>query len=319
MDEQVKIFIEKIKGANSIAIMGHKNPDGDSLCSALALARLIELNFNKRPVCVYDGNVPDFLDGVPLRGYMHYYERVNLADSYDLVIIVDYGTANQIGGPEIIAKSAKYVIEIDHHRNENPIGAQLCINDLSAVATGQIVYEIIAAGKLTYDLDIANLLMISLITDTGQFRFVQSGRPMRIAADLIDFGVNIRELISELGVKNRKTLQVEARAVANAEFLYKNHLALAIIPHSDYKFLDGKGDTAMRLLAQVRDVECVVLLKQQKQNQIGISIRSRIQPIGHIASALGGGGHPCAAGALVYDSIENVRMRIIELFRGEFK
>ena len=38
--------------------------------------------------------------------------------------------------------------------------------------------------------------------------------------------------------------------------------------------------------------------------------------IDHIAVALGGGGHSCAAGAVVRDSVENVREKIIELFKG---
>ena len=42
-----------------------------------------------------------------------------------------------------------------------------------------------------------------------------------------------------------------------------------------------------------------------------------MRPISHIAAALGGGGHPCAAGAVVNDTLENVRARVIELFEGE--
>ena len=49
MEQNIKDFIEKIRGAKNIAIMGHKNPDGDSYCSVLALAKLIELNYGVRP------------------------------------------------------------------------------------------------------------------------------------------------------------------------------------------------------------------------------------------------------------------------------
>ena len=48
-----------------------------------------------------------------------------------------------------------------------------------------------------------------------------------------------------------------------------------------------------------------------------MSLRSRGKPVNHIAEALGGGGHMCAAGAVVNDTLENVQARIIELFRGE--
>ena len=67
MNKNIKIFDEKLRSAKTIAIMAHKNPDGDALCSVLALSRLIEKNYGIKCVCVYDGNVPDYLDYVPLR------------------------------------------------------------------------------------------------------------------------------------------------------------------------------------------------------------------------------------------------------------
>ena len=59
MEQKIQEFYEYVKNAKSIAIMGHKNPDGDSICSVLALAQLIELNFGVQPLCVYDGNISD--------------------------------------------------------------------------------------------------------------------------------------------------------------------------------------------------------------------------------------------------------------------
>ena len=71
----------------------------------------------------------------------------------------------------------------------------------------------------------------------------------------------------------------------------------------------------LSLLGQIQGVEYIVLLKEQKPEQIGISIRSRKNPIDQIAVELGGGGHERAAGAIVRDSLENVRKRVLELFK----
>lgn len=97
MKEKLKILTEKIRSAKSILIIGHKNVDADSMCSALALARLIELNFNKTAVCVYDGNMPDMLDNIPMRNRMRYFAKVDLSQSVDLAFILDYGTIKNIG------------------------------------------------------------------------------------------------------------------------------------------------------------------------------------------------------------------------------
>lgn len=316
MEQKIQEFFERVRGAKSIAIMGHKNPDGDSLCSVLALAHLIEENFGISPVCMYDGNIPENLSNVPLRPRIKYFERVDLTEPFDLAIVMDYGNPVHIGGPRPAVDNAKFVIEIDHHKNENPIG-QLCINDDTAAATAVIVYQIMRAGGLVMDARTADLLALAILTDTGNFKFVRNGDALRIMADLVDAGVNIRNLIELMNNKPRKAVQLEAQTAANAEFFYHGRLALATIAKKDYKYLDGRGETVLSLLGQISGVEYIVLLKEQKPEQIGISIRSRKKPIDKIAVALGGGGHERAAGAIVRDNLENVRARVLELFKGE--
>ena len=316
MENKIQEFLERVRGAKSIAIMGHKNPDGDSLCSVLALAHLIEENFGVSPVCMYDGNIPENLSEVPLRTRIKYFERVDLSEVYDLAIVMDYGNPVHIGGPRPVVDNAKFVVEIDHHKNENPIG-QLCINDDTAAATAVIVYHIMRAGGLRMDAHTADLLALAILTDTGNFKFVRNGDALRIMADLVDGGVDVRGLIEMMNNKPRKAVLIEARTAANAEFFYHGRLALATIQKKDYKYLDGRGETVLGLLGQISGVEYVVLMKEQKPEQIGISIRSRKKPIDKIAVALGGGGHERAAGAIVRDTMENVRTRVLELFKGE--
>ena len=109
---------------------------------------------------------------------------------------------------------------------------------------------------------------------------------------------------------------MESKTVSNAEFFMKGRLAVATINHDDYKKLDGRGELVMHLLGQIHGVEFVVLLKEQKENQIGISLRSRRIPVNKIAESFGGGGHMCAAGAVVSDSLQNVHDKIISAFKG---
>ena len=316
--KQIDLFEEKIKNANSIVIMGHKNPDGDALCSVIALARLIEQNYGKNSVCVYDGNIPDNLDSVPLRKRVRFFERIEESDDFDVAIVLDYGTIKNIGGPYKFIEKAKFVIEIDHHIQQDVVG-NLAIRDERAAATAEVVYELICAAKLEMDITIATLLMTAIITDTGWFAFVKRGRVFEIAAKLVDFGVKIQPIMNGLDNKARKTIITESAAAANAEFLFHNKLAIAIIDSKSYKNLDGRGDTVLGLLQQVAGLEYIVLLKEQKENQIGVSLRSKTNPVDKIANELGGGGHKNAAGAVVCDSLENVKNKVIELFKKVLK
>lgn len=315
MKNQIKIFDEKLRDAKSIAIVGHKNPDGDAMGGVLGLARLIELNYGVSPVCTYDGSIPEALTDSPLRSRMKYFGHLNVTAPFDVVILVDYGTARHVEFADSIIKTAALVMEIDHHKNDAPIGT-VCIDDDTACATTAIIFEMMQTLGWKYDGSVIDLLAMGIITDTGHFKFVRDGRPMRIMASLVEMGANVRAIYDRLNNQPKKAIVVESRAVANAEFFYRDRLAVATIPNRDYRNMDGRGETVLEILARIRGVEYVVLLKQQKDNQIGVSLRGRTKPVNHVAEALGGGGHMYAAGAVVHDSLENVHDRVIELFRG---
>lgn len=316
--EQIKIFNDKISKAQSIVVCGHKNPDGDAVGSVLALARLIELNYGKEVICMYDGNVPDNLDNVPLRRSLRYYTHVDESIPVDVAIVMDYGIKRNIGGPQKFLDKAKFIIEIDHHINDDKVG-ELCIDDENAAAVGEIVYELMQAAKWKSDLMVSALLMTAIVTDTGCFKYAKNGRVLNIAANLIENGVNIQRVIDDLANKPRKTVITESSVAGNAEFFYKNKLAVAIIDNKQYKNLDGRGETVLNLLAQIHGLDYIALLKEQKTNQIGVSLRGRFKPVEQIAVALGGGGHEFAAGAVVKDTLENVKNRILELFKEVIK
>ncbi len=314
--KDIELLVEKIKAASSICIFAHKNPDGDALCSVLALMQLIETNFGKTAVGIYDGNIPENLEYVPLRHRIKYFANVDLSQPFDLVIALDYGTIRHILWAMPVIEKAGFIAEIDHHQNDEKVAA-LALDDTSAAATGEILYNIARAAGWQIDEKVADLLGVSILTDTGFFKFVRRGESMKIMADLVDMGVSIGRLSDIMNNKPRKAVQTEAAAAGSAEFFFHNTLALATIDKKMYRNLDGRGELVLSLLGQISGVEYIVLLKQQRDNQTGVSLRSRTKPVNHIATALGGGGHTYAAGAVIADTLENVRARVLELFRGE--
>ena len=149
------------------------------------------------------------------------------------------------------------------------------------------------------------------------FKYVNNGESLSVMAELVNAGVSVLRLVELMNNKPRKAVLVEAAAAANAEFYYRNRLAVAIINRRDYRDMDGRGEMILNILGQIKGVEYVVLLKEQKETQIGVSIRSRSRAIDKIAASFGGGGHERAAGAIVRgDTLENVRAKIIEAFKG---
>ena len=311
----LEILCEKIKSAKRILIAGHKNPDGDALCSGLALAQLIRLNFGRDAVCVYEGNVSNMLDNVPMRNQMHFHGHVDLSDAFDLVFVLDYGAKKNLEWIMPVVNGAKFVVAIDHHKNPDDVGDMNFNND-SAAATAQIIFDIAKKLKWARAAALNTLIAVAILTDTGFFKYERRGDVLRVMAQLVDDGVNIEYLSNLLNNMSRKTILTESAVASRAEFFFNGRLALATVDSRDYKRLDGRGETVLSLLGQIKGVEYIVLLKQQKEKQTGVSIRSRSKPINEIAVVLGGGGHAYAAGAVVNDTLENVRAQVLEIFRG---
>ena len=313
MNEKIKDFIEKIQNATSIAIVGHKNPDGDSVGSALALKELININFNKNATVIYDGNIPKPLELIPLRDDMCFYEHIDPSIKFDLVILVDYGTKNNLGGAESFVSKSDFIIEFDHHINDEVIG-NLCFDDTTKAATSQIILDVIRNSDLEMNQNVIDLLTLAIITDTGNFKFVRNSDVFIDSAYLVDHGADMGHIMNLLNNRDRKTVLVEVAAVANAEFYLHNKLAVAVLKHEDYKKLDGRGELALGLLAQMRGVEFVVLFKEHREDEIGVSMRSKTIPVNAIAESFGGGGHLFASGAIIHDSLENAHDMVIKAF-----
>ena len=213
MNKKIELLIEKIKNAKNIAISGHKNPDGDAIGSALALMRVIELNFGKKVTVIYDGNIPMGLDEIPLRDRAIFYNKIPEDSKFDLYIVVDYGTRNHLGGAEKFIDASDFVIEFDHHYNEDLVGS-LCFDNVEKAATAQIIYDVIKRAKLKTDKDIIDLLTIAIITDTGNFKFARKSDVLIDTASLVDAGADLTHLVNLIRNKKKKTVLVESKAVA---------------------------------------------------------------------------------------------------------
>ena len=97
----IQDFEAVIKKSDEIIIFSHINPDGDTLGSMIALAKLIELNIGKTPTAVIIGKTPEtysfmnFIDEckkqVPVvqTGIFGADMKVNLLNDGPVTIIID--------------------------------------------------------------------------------------------------------------------------------------------------------------------------------------------------------------------------------------
>ena len=312
---EVKELIAKIKAAESIAIIGHKNPDPDSMGGVLGLSRLIEINFGKKPICLYDGNIPAYQDFLPGRTDLIYVGKLPETFHADLLICVDIAKYKLLGDfKEDVFSRSDFVVKIDHHPDSEKFGG-VNIDDETASAAAEIIYDIARLADWKIDSDIANCLLSGIISDTGRFKWVRNPSPFRVCADLVDFGASMEMILEKMNSAPKKHIIACGRSVATAEFY--GDLAIAIITRTDYKDLDGSAVEVLDTLRRIPGIEYFVLLTQAHEDEIHISFRGRTKPVNKIAANyFSGGGHELAAGGIFYGSLEDAKQAVIEAFSG---
>jgi phosphoesterase RecJ-like protein len=317
--EKINLLIEKIRGAQTILIFGHKNPDGDSVSAALGLRALIRDNFRIDADVAYDGNFPISLDFLPGRADVWYAEKI--ADrKYDLFIAVDMGSRSQFGdmGSRLFDAAADSV-KIDHHRTENWNGNLNFVNPDKSSAC-EIIFDIARAAGWKINPDAATCLCVGIYTDTGKFAYIDApnNKPLLDAAQLVDLGANMREISEGLNNFTLGDVMAEADVLSHAEFFYGNRLAVATIPNKLYKKLDAGTTQIVMFLRKIKGVECVAVLKEAHSDETGLSLRSRSIPIRPMAEKFGGGGHDLGAGAKMAMPIAEAKKVVVAEFKGIF-
>ena len=121
--QNYKNIVNKIKEANNILIISHIGPDGDTIGSALALADIINNNFeNKNVHFVIQHKIPDIYKFLPNSNGALLTNRDVEISCYDLAIGVDCAAKKRMGYFEPIFDKAKFKINIDHHETNNAYG-----------------------------------------------------------------------------------------------------------------------------------------------------------------------------------------------------
>lgn len=308
------ILKEDIETSQRIAIVSHKNPDGDNLGSLLAAGLSLEKK-GKNVIFVKADIIPE--DYMFLPGIENLSKVGSDIGSIDLLIVLDSSDPDRLGENKILLENSKKVVNIDHHRSNTEFGdINIVLPELSS--TGEILFELLLQLDLPVDKDVATLIYIAMSTDTGRFTYQGvTARTHETVARLYGYGIDAYEINNKLYQRrslNRTKLFI--RAISGMEMYEDNRIGVVKVTGS---MLDETG-TSMEdtegIVEFIRDtdpVEAACLLKEIDDNIVKISLRTKnIVDANKVCSSFNGGGHSRASGATVEDTIENVEMRLVE-------
>ena len=315
-----------IKDASKVMIMGHTNPDIDSMGSSMGIYRLVR-SLGKKAY-ILDSN-----DTNTLKSFKESlskepeYEDILITkevaeeniDKETLVVIVDTHKSTYVEAPELLKRTDKIVI-IDHHRRSTDYieNATLTFQEVYASSAAELVTELLQYAEVKVDLKTveAESLYAGIMMDTKNFTFKTGVRTFEAAAYLRKCGVNIIR-VKKWFQSNLDTFNKIAGIVKKAEIV-NNTIAIAVYEKKDKEASLICAKTADELLT-ISDITASFVLGNTG-NKICISGRSigdiNVQVI---LEKLGGGGHITLAGAQVEGmTIEETKQELINRINEYF-
>ncbi len=312
-----------------VFVMGHKNPDMDSIGSSVGIMRAIK-NRKKEAYLVLNGENPsirNLMDRMRkdspemVKRVIPGDDAAGLMDEKSLLIVVDNHKPSLTEAPELLDLTQKVVV-IDHHRRgaefiNNPVLTYL---EPYASSTSELVTEV-----LTYMGEETNLtkfeaeaLLAGITVDTKNFSFQTGVRTFEAASVLKRAGADTT-VVKQLFRDDFSTFVNKAEVIKSSKIVF-DRIAIGRLQKKMEDSILIAAQAANELL-NINDVEASFVLSQLDE-KIHISGRS----LGHISVQLiletvGGGGHLKSAGAqiekLSMDEAEKLLTEIIDKYLKE--
>ncbi len=315
-----------ISEASNVVIMGHSNPDFDSVGACVGVAALakhlgvdakivVDTSNENFESCTaklleLDDYKNVFVDGVVGLGYCSF---------GTLLIIVDANNFSILEAPEIASKSFKTVV-IDHHikKAEFEHEPEFIYIDPSASSASELITEILEqslpAGALNKEE--ANVLMSGIMVDTNNFTRTVGTRTFAAALYLRNAGASteVARTFFEEAFDNYRS---EALFGADVE-LFREQIALTVSEGTGAAHDRVAAAKAANKLLTVKHINAAFALVKIGST-IHISARSNgTVNVQLILEKIGGGGHFDMAGAALTEHTLDEAKELLKKAIGEY-
>jgi len=299
-----------IQAASGILLTTHCSPDGDGIGSQLALYHALQSA--GKPVFMHnrDGvpRIYRFLDG---SGQVGAGAEFNASD-VDLIISLDAGSKSRLGFADAFFAGRKLAV-IDHHASNDCFG-DINLIDVSACATGAIVYDLIGRLALPISAASASALYVTLLTDTSSFRNENTTAEVHeIAVALIRAGAEPWPIAREVyESRSQAGFQLQALCMQTLELQNEGRSAWLHINEQMYRETGSDGEDSEGLIDLARGLEgveiAVFMRPGDDSSSWKVTFRGKYAAdVGALAVSLGGGGHRYASGCSIVGDFAAIR------------
>jgi phosphoesterase RecJ-like protein len=308
--------LDLIRRSRRFLLVGHERPDGDCLGSQAALAGVLHALGKEVAIVNPDPPEPQFRylgEPVPLGHW------TGFLPEHDVCVLLDFNVLHRTGPmADALASAPSKKVVVDHHPFHGGDGGpwwDAAYVDVTASATGILVYRIARELDVAPDRTIARAVFTSLVTDTGWFRYSNTdAETLAVAAELVGLGVAPADMFR--AIHQRAAASEPAamgRALERTSYHAGGRLAVVEVPlppEGEPELSDSDG--VLDVLRSVEAVEVVLLLRELPDGSVKLSARSKTAyDVNALARRFGGGGHAKAAGARIEGALAEVHRRLV--------
>src|SRR5579864_4522587 len=299
-------LLRKIRQGNRFLLTSHVNPDGDAIGSELGLARLLR-RLGKGAVVWNLDPIPAIYRPLPGSDRVHSGAEppAGFPEKFDSIVVLECpsldrtGLEQHLSSPALVA--ALPLINIDHHLGNQHYGAVNWV-DSAAPAVGEMVFRLAQALKVALEPEIASCLYLTLVTDTGGFRYSNATpAAFEAAAALVREGAHPEQVAQWLYESQPvAVVRLLGEMLQTLELLHGGRIATVRLDPEMFARAGAAAGDSEGLIDTPRSiagVDAVALVRRREDGSHKVSLRSRGEvDVEKIARHHGGGGHRNAAG-----------------------
>ncbi|MGA2533436.1 MAG: bifunctional oligoribonuclease/PAP phosphatase NrnA [Candidatus Aminicenantales bacterium] len=301
----------RIRESGRIAVTSHLRPDGDSICTGLALSLIGDL-LGKTVEVINRDNTPFPFVHFPDSGRI----RIGQIDpaGFDTVILLECADVSRSGQERL---GGAFKINIDHHYSNTPY-AHINWIQPQASAVGEMVFELSSFLNIGLTPEIANHLYCAIVSDTGSFQFSNTtAKALEACTNLAKLGASpIR--VSELLFNNNppEKIKLLGQVLSTLIMNKKGNIAIISMFKRDLEALHLKEidtEDITTMARSIKGTEMVMFFKEMDKDTFRVSLRSKGRAnAARVAEHWSGGGHIHASGFTVYGPYERLIREVPE-------
>lgn len=313
-DNMQPSVLKVFKKYKKFLVSMHVNPDPDAIGSALAVALYLK-SIGKTVRVVNETPCPEWLKFMPR---VDLYETVNSVKRFvpEVAVILDCGELERIGKVKTLVTAKTQVVNIDHHVTNTRFGTWNIVRDQYS-STSEILYDLLKQAGCVFTRDMAILLYLGVLTDTGSFGFdCTHSHTHAVIAEMMKFDLPVSDLYRQVYETMPKADLKPFLILMSTLTLHDDErvACLTMTKKQMAKFSNAFDvkDKVFSFLRSVKGLEVIVILTEQDKKMTRLNFRSRGDfDVSLLASKFSGGGHKKASGGYLQTGLAPAKKKVL--------